>query len=59
MLFTSMIFVIETLEEFLNIYMNHLFLYGLIYYLIMNHIIICLFLYGYNGEIIREILFFL
>ena len=43
MLFTSMIFVIETLEEFLNIYMNHLFLYGLIYYLIMNHIIILCF----------------
>ena len=57
MLFTSIIFVIETLEDFLNIYMNHLFLYGLIYYLIMNHIIISLFLYGYNGEIIREICF--
>ena len=33
-------FVIKTLKEILNIYMNHLFLNGLIYGFIMNHIII-------------------
>ena len=39
-------FVIETLKEILNIYMNHLFLNGLVYAFIMNHIIISLILYG-------------
>ena len=44
--FISMMFVIETLKVILNIYMNHVFLYGLIYDSIMNHIIISLILYG-------------
>ena len=36
--------------------MNNLFLYGLIYDLIMNHIIISLIVYGESGEIIYETL---
>ena len=39
-------FVIETLMEILNIYMNHLLLYGIIYNFIMKHIIISLIFYG-------------
>ena len=39
-------FVIKTLKEILNIYMNHLLLYGLIYNFIMKHIIISLIFYG-------------
>ena len=55
MFFISMMFVIETLKGFLNIYMNHLFFYDLIYDFIMNHIIIYLILYGYSGESLYEI----
>ena len=39
-------FVIETLKEILNINMNHLLLYVLIYNFIMKHIIISLIFYG-------------
>ena len=46
MFFISMVFVIETLNELLNIYMNRLLLYGLIYDFIMNDIIISLIYYG-------------
>ena len=39
-------FVIETMKDILNIYMNHLLLYGIIYNFIMKHVIISLIFLG-------------
>ena len=52
MFFISMMFVIETLKDILYIYMNDLFLYGLIYDFIMNHIIIY-FIWFYMVRVVK------
>ena len=71
MFFISMMYVIETLNEFFNIYMNHLFLYGLINDFIMNRIIISLiymvrvvkllmdFLFLFNMQVLKKVVIYI